>query len=230
MEDKGRHTDNRKYYKYGMRSNAGKYLVQCPYCNRSYFVSAQDGGNFQCADCGGAAGLQHVIKEIVVQEKLDEMHDVLRDNYNQDEILDVRDAGNNSKEAGHIRASLEQFVYAVSIGDEAYILSRLHRSGLNSTLSNEERFLRFKRSAFGRYLGNAEIGLQDAVYLSGYPWPEGYNMLQQEMSGYVDYDGDGIPDEKIKGYQHFEVTLTDGEVFDVYCFEGEEDDWTLRIL
>ncbi len=230
MEAKGSHTENRKYNKYGMRSKTGKYLVKCPFCENSYTVAVEMGRAFVCTNCNGIAGLEHVVREITAQSQLHEMHDVLIDNHNLDEIDDVRDAGNNSEAADEIRDIMERFIFAVSTKDKEYILSKLHRSGLSSSMTDEQRFQKFKRTSIGKYLGNENIGLKDATYLSGYPWPEGYSMLQSIVDGDVDFDGDGIPDNTLRGYQHFEVTLNDGEVFDVYFFEGEDKNWTLRIL
>ncbi|MBQ7781367.1 MAG: hypothetical protein IJ405_05005 [Lachnospiraceae bacterium] len=229
MESRGKHTENRKYRKYGMRSKAGKYIVQCPFCDNSYSVSMEGRGSFVCINCGGGAGLQHVVREISIQEPQRELNDMFSDNYD-DEREDLREAGNNSDEAEDIRGIMEAFVYAVAMNDKEYILSKLHCFGEKRIMNEEERFRKFEKSAFGKYLGNEEIRLKDATYLSGFPWPEGYSLLQEKMAGEVDYDGDGMPDTNTRGYQHFEVTLTDGEVFDVYFFEGEENNWTLRIL
>jgi len=229
MATRGKHTDNRKYRRYSLRSKTGKYIIKCPFCDTSYTVSVAMGGKFVCPNCCGVSGLEQVTREITAQEWNREVNDFLSDDYD-DEKEDLRDEGNRSESAAEIRDIMERFVYAVATSDEAYIISKLYRYSGNQGISEVEIFEKFKRSAFGKYLGNEKIRLKDAAYLNGYPWPDGFSVLQEEIGGGIDYDGDGIPDTDIRGYQHFEVSLTDGEVFDVYFFEGIDGDWKLRIL
>lgn len=239
MSLRGSHTENRKFRRYSMRSKTGKYIVKCPFCDNSYTVSIEMGGKFVCPNCCGVADLSHVTREITAQEWNREVNDFLSDDFN-DEIDDLREEGNRSKGADKIRDIMEHFVYAVATNDKAYILSKLYRYAGNQTMTEEQIFSKFKMSAFGKYLGDEKIRLKKAAYLNGYPWPDGFSYFQAEIfqaeifqaksDGGIDYDGDGIPDTDIKGYQHFEVILTDGEVFDVYFFEGVDGDWKLRIL